>query len=102
MTARVVAFVPDLMDRARFGSGPSRPHFVGSVAELASVDADVVFVDLSRPGAIAAVTGLAGRVIGFASHVDEATLALALQAGVDAHPRSVFFRRLPEWLAETS
>ena len=100
MTLRVVAFVPDLMDRGRFGSGASPPQFLASLAELAATSADVVLVDLSRPGVIDAVAGLAARVIGFAPHVDDDTLARAAAVGVEAHPRSVFFRRLPEWLAQ--
>lgn len=100
MRRRVVAFVPDLMDRSKFGSGPDRPTFVLKVADLGATPADLVFVDLSRAGALEAAAACQGRVIGFASHVDDATLERASAAGVEAYPRSVFFRRLAGWLAE--
>ena len=97
-TARTVAaWVPDLLDRSRFGGGGV--VFVGRPEDLAGVDAEVVVVDLNRldhPGRVGPVRG---RLIGFASHVDDDRLVAARQAGFDeALPRSVFFRRLPELL----
>jgi len=92
--ARVVAYVPDLMDRSRL-AGVGDVVFVGTPAELASVDADVVVVDLSRPGVLdvlPAVAARVGRLVGFGSHVDTELLAAARAAGcTDVLPRSRFF-----------
>lgn len=94
---RVAAYVPDLMDRSRFG-GIDDVEFVGSPADLAAVDAEVVVVDLSRPGVLDALPG-GVRTIGFGSHVDRELLASARAAGVDeVMPRSEFFRRIRELL----
>lgn len=103
----VVAFVPDLMDRSKVRSGFPDAELVPAPAKLADAVARaggatgrpvLVLVDLGRPGAFDAVRGLGAapgrRVVGFASHVDEAALAAARDAGVEAVPRSVFFRRL--------
>lgn len=95
MTTRVVAYVPDLMDRSRVT--PTRPdvHFVATPAELAGSDADLVIADVSRPGVLDAVSELTAPVIGFAPHVDNALLTAARAAGcTEALPRSKFFRRL--------
>ena len=46
---RIAAYVPNLMDRSRFGDGV---QIVQSLEELESVDADLVFVDLSRSQAL--------------------------------------------------
>lgn len=90
---RIAAWVPDLMDRSRFGPGTT---FVARPEDLAELDAEVVVVDLGRleePGRVGAVRG---RLVGFAPHVDDERLAAAQAAGFDeALPRSVFFRRLP-------
>ena len=94
---RVVAWVPDLLDRSRFGPGT---RFVTRPEELASVPADVVIVDLNRLDDLERVGAVSGRLLGFASHVDDDRLAAARSAGFDeALPRSVFFRRLPALLA---
>lgn len=105
MTAarRVVAVVPDLMDRSRLG-GPGLEVEVVPVARVAARAGeepapDLVVVDLSRPGALEAAGAVADRgvaVVGFAPHVDDALLADARRAGVEAVARSVFFRRWPE------
>jgi hypothetical protein len=95
---RVAAYVPDLMDRSRLagvGDVVGDVVFVGTPAELASVDADVVIVDLSRPGVLdvlPAVAAHVGRVVGFGSHVDTELLAAARAAGcTEVLPRSRFF-----------
>ena len=103
---KVVAHVPDLMDRSKVRAAFPEVVLVNQAVGLAvaAADADLVLVDLSRPGVLAAVAGLTGligpagpprRVVGFASHVDEATLVEARGTGVEALARSVFFRRLP-------
>ena len=103
MTRVVVAVVPDLMDRSRLAApdvevvnaGP------GALAEVlaarrAAGGVALVVVDLARPGALDAVTGLDLPVVGFAPHVDDELLARARAAGVDALPRSRFFARWPD------
>ena len=94
----MAAFVPDLMDRSRLaGLGV---EFVAAPADLAGTGADVVVVDLGRPGVLDALPGLAGRrTIGFGSHVDRAVLDAARAAGcAEVMPRSEFFRRARELL----
>ncbi len=90
---RVAAFVPDLMDRSRF---TAPVEWVSEVEHLAAVDADLLIVDLSRPGVLEALSTLATTipVVGFAPHVDDQLLAHAADRGIEALSRSVFFRRL--------
>lgn len=95
---RVFAIVGDLMDRARIDEAVLDVQHVtaGTIGHLATED-DVVLVDLVRMGptvSLAVATG--ARVIGFAPHVDDDTLSKAEAEGVEALPRSIFFRRLPE------
>jgi hypothetical protein len=96
---RVVGYVPDLMDRSRFGGSVT---FVGAPLDLisASVGADLVIVDLSRPGVLEALASLEAPTIGFASHVDRELMAAARLAGCgEVLARSAFFSRLPELLS---
>lgn len=95
---RVVAFVPDLMDRSRLGGRDIT--FVAAPSDLVGADADVYVVDLSRPGVLDAVPALAGsKVIGFGSHVDTEVLRAARAAGCGTVlARSAFFTRLDELL----
>jgi len=93
----VVALVPDLMDRSKVAAAVHGVTFVGSVAALvdAAAGADVVLVDLSRPGVLDALEQLApARVVGFGSHVERDVLARAEAAGCEALPRSAFFARV--------
>lgn len=99
---RIVAYVPDLMDRSKVAAAgdvvfASRP---GDLAGL-SATADVVVVDLTRPGAVEALSGLsAGRVIGFANHTSRDVIEAARAAGCrQVMARSEFFSRLDELLA---
>ncbi|MGY9072042.1 MAG: hypothetical protein ACKVHU_03735 [Acidimicrobiales bacterium] len=93
---RIAAFVPDLMDRSRFGATVT---FV-TLAELPAVTDDLVLIDLRKREVLDALPSGAGRVIGFAPHVDDDLLQAAVEAGCDeALPRSVFFRRLADLLA---
>ena len=114
----IVAYVPDLMDRSRISGaagagggdagegatvgGPVR--FVRAPADLVELasGADLVVVDLSRPGVLDVlpdVSALGVRVIGFGSHVDTDTLTAARAAGCDqVLARSAFFGRLGELL----
>jgi len=97
----VVGLVPDLMDRSRIsGAVGGSVRFTSSVSDLPALaaTADVVVVDLARPGALEALPGISGlgvRTIGFGSHVDTDTLDAARAAGCDqVLTRSVFFSRL--------
>lgn len=97
---RVVAYVPDLMDRSRLAAAGDIT-FVDSPAELAVDLAPVaVVVDLSRPGVLEALSGLGGvRTVGFASHVDHDLMERAKAAGCDeVLPRSRFFARVGQLL----
>jgi hypothetical protein len=98
MAWTVAAYVPDLMDRSRLGG--IEITFVPSPAALASMAADVVVIDLGRPGALEVLPSLSGRVIAFGSHVDADLLEAARAAGCDeVLPRSKFFARARELLA---
>mgnify|MGYP003320691082 CR=1 FL=1 len=98
---RVVAFVPDLMDRARLSAPGVEVTFVDDPEELADAHADLVVVDLARPGAIEALGAAARPTVGFVAHVDEALMAAALAAGCnEVLPRSRFFRRFVELVVD--
>jgi CheY-like chemotaxis protein len=113
----VIAVVPDLFFAAK----------ITAVAKAAGVEVrfvslpealprcrddapDLVLLDLHAPGDVPALVRAlradpATRplaVVGFYSHVESATRAAALEAGVDrALPRSAFVSRLPALLAGT-
>jgi hypothetical protein len=93
----IVAHIPNLMDRSRFGGSAVR--FVGSAIEAA--DAELVIVDLDRCVEIGSFAELSGHTVGFGAHVDGDRLGAAVTAGFDeVMARSAFFRRLPSLLAE--
>jgi len=98
---RIVAYVPDLMDRSKVAAAGA-VTFVARPADLAgaSEDADVVVVDLTRPGVVDALAGLGDRrVIGFANHTSRDVMAAARAAGAEqVLARSEFFARLDELL----
>ena len=96
---RVAAYVPDLMDRSKVAA-VAEVTFVSSPEALATTPADLVVVDLSRPGVLEALgQGIGVRTVGFGSHVDLELLAAARAAGCDeVLPRSKFFARLRELL----
>jgi hypothetical protein len=101
---RVLALVPDLMDRSRLSTAGVEVELVGAAELAAALDerrragevVAMVVVDLSRPGALDAVIGVDATVVGFAPHVDDELLARAEAAGVMALPRSKFFARWPD------
>lgn len=101
MTTTVAAYVPDLMDRSKVSAAAGdRVTFARTPADLPDVEADLVVVDLSRPGVLDALPSLAGRrVLGFGSHVDTDLLDAARAAGCEVLARSKFFARLEELLA---
>jgi Zn-dependent alcohol dehydrogenase len=103
---RIVAFVPDLMDRSKVAAAAEgRVRFVTAPTDLvnAAVDADVVVVDLGRAGVaevLEAVIATGSRVIAFGSHVERSTLAAARAAGCqEVLARSEFFSDVAGWLA---
>jgi hypothetical protein len=100
---RVVACVPDLMDRSKVAAVVSEASFVPTPGDLAAAVAAVALeaevlavIDLSRDGAIEAIVELAAAgvpMIGFGSHVDHALLERAREAGCgQVVARSAFFR----------
>lgn len=101
---RVVAFAPDLMDQSRIRAAAGAHELVfvrGCDALVAgSGGADLVLVDLSRPGVLDVVGSVGAATIGFGSHVDDELLAAARAAGCgEVLPRSRFFRHLADLLA---
>jgi hypothetical protein len=99
--SRIVAYVPDLMDRSKVAAAGDA-IFVSRPADLAALcaGADVVVVDLTRPGVVDVLTTLEGRVVGFANHTARDVMDAARAAGCEqVLPRSDFFARLEEVLA---
>ena len=95
----IVAYVPDLMDRSKVAAA-AEVTFVARPAELADVDAQLVLVDLSRPGVLEVLPSIAARTIGFAGHLERELLEAARAAGCDeVMPRSKFFSGLAQLLA---
>lgn len=99
--SRVIAYVPDLMDRSKLAAAGD-VLFVARPADLAglSATAEVVVIDLTRAGAVEALSDLGGsRVIGFANHTSRDVMAAARQAGCEeVLARSEFFARINELL----
>lgn len=95
MSGRIVAYVPDLMDRSRLsGFGIEFVAGAGALGPAAG-PTDLVLVDLARPGALDAgieLASLGHRVVGFAPHVDEDLRSRAAAGGVEVLARSRFFR----------
>lgn len=99
--SRIVAYVPDLMDRSKVAAAGDCV-FVSRPADLAveSGGADVVVVDLTKPGVVDVLGDLDGRVIGFANHTSREVMDAARAAGCEqVLPRSEFFARIDELLA---
>jgi len=100
----VVAYVPDLMDRSKVSAAAADVRFVPRPDALveAAAAADLVVVDLGRPGVIdvlADVAALGVRVIGFGSHVDRDLLDEARAAGCSqVLARSAFFGQIAQLL----
>jgi hypothetical protein len=99
----MVAYVPDLMDRSKVASaaGGADVIFVPTAAALpaAAAGADLVVVDLSRPGVLEALPAITAPTIGFGRHDDRERLAAATAAGCDrVLARSAFFSQVSELL----
>lgn len=96
---RIAAYVPDLMDRSKV-SAAGDVTFVSRPDALLGVEADVVVVDLMRPGVLEVLPTLSARVVGFARHTEPALMAAAQAAGCDVVvPRSTFFAQIDDLLA---
>ena len=98
---RVVAYVPDLMDRSRLSAAPAEITFVNEPADLvsAAAGADLVVVDLTRSGVLPILADLAGPVIGFANHTERDLMDAARAAGcATVLARSAFFSRVGDLL----
>jgi hypothetical protein len=99
---RVVAFAPNLMDSSKLRNAGA--VMVRVAADLAAIEADVVVVDISRPGVLEVVADIECRVIGFGRHTEVELLAAAEAAGcAEVVVRSVFFKRLADhsaWCAD--
>ena len=100
MSRTVVALVTDLMDRSRLQATTEvAVRFVDPAGLAAATDADLVVVDLARPGHLDALGACPPGVdvVGFGPHVDEELLARAAAAGCDrVLPRSRFFKQWPD------
>lgn len=102
---RIVAYVPDLMDRSKVANAPAEIRFVASPADLAGAAAaettDLVVVDVTRPGVVEAIAGVPVRVLGFSKHTNREAIDAALAAGADqVLARSAFFSRLDDLLGD--
>jgi hypothetical protein len=75
----VVGYVPDLMDRSRLQGVVDR--FVPTADALQGEAADIVVIDLSRPGVLDVVPALAARVVAFGRHDNVELLDAARAAG---------------------
>jgi hypothetical protein len=97
MTA-TVAYVPDLMDRSKVAAAVAGDvTFVSTPDELpaAAAGADLVVVDLSRPGVLEVLPVIDAPTIGFGRHDDRERLAAASAAGCHrVLARSAFFSQL--------
>jgi hypothetical protein len=103
---KVVAYVPDLMDRSRIsavGGAAVDIEFVSNPGGLRepAASADLVIVDLGRPGVLEVLADIAAPTVGFGSHVDRDLLAAAHASGCDqVLARSAFFGRLRSLLGD--
>jgi hypothetical protein len=99
--SRIVAYTPDVMDRSKIAAAGDCV-FVSRPADLTALcaGADVVVVDLTRPGVIDVLPSLEGRVVGFANHTSRDVMEAARAAGcAEVLPRSDFFARINELLS---
>jgi DNA-binding NarL/FixJ family response regulator len=98
---RVVALVPDMMDRSRIASAVAGVEFIE--AADAGSSADVVIIDLGRRGtdvARARASAPSARIVAYGPHVDDEAFDRARRDGADlVLPRSRFFRDIGGALA---
>ncbi len=99
--SRIVAYVPDLMDRSKVAAAGDCV-FVSRPADLADLcaGADIVVVDLTKPGVVDVLGGLNARVIAFANHTARDEMEAARAAGCEqVLARSDFFANIDTLLA---
>lgn len=96
---RIVAYVPDLIDRSKVAAAASDITFVATPADLVGAPADLVVVDATRPGVVDAIRDLSTPVIAFSKHTNREAMDAALAAGANqVLARSAFFSRLDDLL----
>jgi len=89
---KVAAYVPDLMDRSKVAAAAPGATFVARPGDLANADADLVVLDLTRPGTVEVIPQLGVRTVGFCRHTMRDVIAAAEEAGCDrVLVRSEFF-----------
>lgn len=114
MRRRVAAVVPDLFFSTRIAATAEAAGVAfealtaeAAPARLASGEIALLILDLAAAGAIEMAAALKADeatrgipIVGFYSHVEQATRERALAAGIDhVMPRSAFTARLPALLA---
>jgi hypothetical protein len=100
MNQKVAAYVPDLMDRSKVAAAAPGATFVVRADDLVTVDADLVVLDLTRPGAVDVIPRVQARTVGFCRHTMRDVIAAAEAAGCDrVLVRSEFFADVPAALA---
>ncbi|MGH9076774.1 MAG: hypothetical protein ACRDY0_04875 [Acidimicrobiales bacterium] len=108
---RIVAHVPDLIDRSKVAAAAEvvgaelvLVRSAAGLAEAAAAGADLVVLDLGRAGVLDAIAGLGETpTVGFASHVDADLIRRARAAGCGrVLARSAFFGHLPQALTGSS
>ena len=88
----MAAYVPDLMDRSKVAAAAPDATFVARPDELPALDADLVVLDLTRPGALDVIPLVQARTLGFCRHTMRDVIAAAEEAGCDrVLVRSEFF-----------
>lgn len=99
---RIVAYVPDLMDRSKVAAAAPGTSFVSRPEDLAAEHGDLYVVDLMRPGVLEVLASLPGRVIGFARHTEPDLMKSARAGGCDTVlARSAFFVQIESLLSGT-
>ena len=86
------------MDRSKIAGAFPDATVVRSVDKLldGAAKATLLIVDLARLDDPAVLADVDARIVGFGSHVNADVLAAAESAGIEAMPRSVFFKRVAE------
>ena len=104
MKRKIVAFVPDLLDRSKVAAAGdvtfvARPEQLPDAA--LSSGAEVAVVDLTRPGAVDVVADVGVPVIAFANHTRRDLMEAAAAAGASqVMARSAFFSRIDQLLGD--
>ena len=107
MAQPILVLVRDLMFASKISATAQAMQvavkLIRDPEKLAAEPGEKVIVDLNQPGALEAAANWKalthGRAIGFVSHVDRDTIALAESMGIDQIlPRSQFVQKLVEIL----